>query len=245
VAIAAVAAGFGGAVGAAIEAGFQHGVTRLVHHRRAEPLSFSIRRDEEGLIVVGIPRDRAQHLAAVRDCKKLERKARAAGGADPRRTLLSMLVRGHLADTAVITGMRALVLSRTPVKEGAEAFCQGGGAEYGLRLRFDLDSEDPVALRMKGNEVRARPAGQFFTHGNVVTASAREAVPLSLEGVSTKKVVTWKILVTVDFGAGKTKTYVLPERGPPYRTSPQRGGRPIYEWRWFRDPPDLHIWKRP
>jgi|GEM_PF-5434700 len=97
---------------------------------------------------------------------------------------------------------------------------------------------------MKGNEVRAHPVGPFFVHGNVITAPKDRAVPLAIEGISTAKVVTWKILVTVDLGAGKTKTYILPEHGPPYRTSPQRGGRPIYEWRLFRNPPDLHVWKR-
>jgi hypothetical protein len=227
--------------------GAKHKVTRLVSKPPAapEPLSFSIRRDEEGVIVVGVPRGPARHLADAHGCKDLERKAREAGGADPRITLLSMIARGHLADTAVITDMRALVLSRVPVKEGAEAFCQSAGAESALRLRFDLDSRVPVALRMVGNQDVAHPDGPFFVPSRrVITAPRNEAVPLLLEGVARSSVVTWKIQVTVDLGPGIEKTFVLPEHGLPYRTSPQSGGRPVYEWRWWHHPQDLKISKR-
>jgi hypothetical protein len=225
--------------------GAKHKVTGLGRKPAAapEPLSFSIRRDEEGVIVVGVPRSPARRLAYAHGCKDLEQKAREAGGADPRSTLLSMIARGHLADTAVITDMRALVLSRRPVKEGAEAFCQGGGAESALRLRFDLDSRVPVALRMVGNQDVAHPDGPFFPH-NRITAPRNEAVPLLLEGVARSSVVTWKIQVTVDLGPGIEKTFVLPEHGLPYRTSPQSGGRPVYEWRWWHHPQDLKITKR-
>jgi hypothetical protein len=151
-----------------------------------------------------------------------------------------MLVQGRSADTATIIGMRALVVLRSRTVGGAAAQCEGGGAVTPLRLRFDLDSRRPVALRMKGNEDRAYPAGPYFVHGRSITVAQHEVVPLRLEGVARRRAVFWKLEITAFIGTRKTK-FIVDDHGRPFRTTPHTGGRPVYEWRWWHHPQDLKI----
>jgi len=207
------------------------------------PLSFSVRYDEEGFIVVGIPRHAAEHLVDVQGCADLEETAREAGGADPQRTMLAVDVHGRLADTSAIIGMRAVVLSRTEPVEGAEAFCEGGSEVSPLRLTFDLESRNPVAQRTTGSEDRPRLAGPLFVHNRQIQAAEHEDVPLLLAGVVTSHVVTWRIEVTAMVGMNE-RTFTIDDHGRPFRTSPQKGGVPVYRWRLFAHPPDLVVSKR-
>ncbi|HEX6699275.1 MAG TPA: hypothetical protein VF101_00940 [Gaiellaceae bacterium] len=226
---------------------FQHSVRRIVHRSPPptartppSPLSFRWWRDEEGFDVVSIPRGKSAQLAHAKNCRALEQSAREAGGADPHTTRLAMLVQGRLADTATIIGMRAIVTSRSRATGGAEAECAGGGAESALRLRFNLDSRKPRALRMTGDFDHAVPAGPYFVHGRVITAAKHEVVPLELEGVARRRAVTWRLELTAAIGS-RTRRFVIDDHGRPFRTTPHEGGWPVYEWRWWHTPQDMHI----
>jgi hypothetical protein len=243
----AIGLAFCGGIGAALYGSVAGHVHRALHPPppavSRPPIGFVIRRDEEGFSVVSIPRQRATNLAATHNCNTLEEAARADGGADPQQTLLSVLAQGRAVDTATIVAMRAVIVSRSRPTGGAGATCAGGGAESPLRLTFNLDSRTPVALRTVGSFSAAHTAGPFFIHGRVVNLAPHEVQPLLLAANAKRYTVEWKIRVTVQLGS-RTRTITVSDRGGrPFRTTPVTYSAPLYEYRVFRFPHDLVVWK--
>jgi hypothetical protein len=199
----------------------------LLHRAPLPPLTFSVTHEEEGFVVVAIPR-RSTTLAKLgraRDCAELEAAARQGGGADPKATRLRLLVHGHSADGVTITAMRAVVVSQSKPKGGAEAWCEGGGALGPIPITLSLDSSAPVA--------------RYFTeHGHAVSVANNETVSFYIQAKSTLSLVAWKLAVTGDLGNGHSRTFLIDVT---LRTSPERRGTPLYEWRWWHHPADMLV----
>jgi hypothetical protein len=213
------------------------------------PLRFTLSRDEEGYFIA-VP-DRAvaaAKLSADRGCAGLEKDARDANGADAKRTDLRLLVEGLSDNTVTITGIRALIVSRSAPRGGAAAICAGGGAVSPLRLTFDLDSVRPVALRMVGNEDEAHSAGPYFVAGGrVITIANHEVIPFQLAGVAKSHSVAWRIAIDATVG-GQMRTFVIGDGHRPLRTTALADVTrylPLYEWRWEMRPPRLTIARNP
>jgi hypothetical protein len=221
-AVAAVtAAAVAAVLGVVFTRGGHHVATTTAPLRPSPPLTFSVVHLEEGFVVVDIPRTPGT-LAAMKSahgCMELERVARLGGGADPRRTILRVLVHGHRADDVTITGIRAVIVSRGRPKAGAEAFCAGGGELGDIPVSINLEARNPIAQR--------------FLH-HVTSVAKGEVVSFNINAHTRSQAIAWKLVVSAELASGHKLTYVLQDTSHPFRTTPYTDGTPTYEWRWWR-----------
>jgi hypothetical protein len=215
------------------------------HHHvqppRPAPLTLSADHDRgvlaDGWIVVVPDRKRAAAAfkSGIHDCDSLWQAARSAGAADVGTTYAHVTAEGSGARTSTIVGIRARVLSRRPRTAGALADCPGGSAVGLIRMRLDLDSGDPVALRVvrDDHQEEGRVVGPFFAD-HAITVRRGESVPIIVEATTHSQFVVWKLEVTARVN-GRRHTYVLDDNGQPFRTTARSSlelATPDYEWNW-------------
>jgi hypothetical protein len=194
----------------------------------------------DGFLLIASQRDKVgEAIGGVDDCRSLLRRARAAGAVHSSPLFLHLLVEGNTLKDVTIVSIRARVVRRGPDLRGAAITCAGGGEISPVRLTFDLDRSDGVALRVRGD---GKTVGPYFGQGYAISVRKGEVVPLLVTAETKNSFVAWKISIDLVID-GKRRSVIVDDDGQPFRvTAPRCGGNvyaPEYEWAWFRHPPRL------
>jgi hypothetical protein len=143
----------------------------------------------DGFSLVASP-DVAQDLAnRIGQWQALLAEAPRVGAVHTSPLLLRMLAEANV-QRATIIGMRARILHRWPKLKGAELIYPSAGEISPVRLTFDLDSENPVALRVRKS---GKVAGPYFGAGYAISLSrGAEPARLAMSGRTWRNYVIWE-----------------------------------------------------
>ncbi|MFD5733539.1 hypothetical protein ACFWIY_11970 [Streptomyces sioyaensis] len=194
----------------------------------SEPASVSttvetdpLRIDAEKTLVQLIPADRFDRTRPDKGCAGFWDWARKRGAVDDGSTMLQLTVTNSGSNAALITGMRAEVLSRTPVSHMVEATCPTQGEAQVYAVNMNLDEPQPVGVYQKEGK----------HHPLDFTVAAGELETFLVTADITHGASKWKLAVDV-VEDGQKRTLMVDNDGKPFATA----ARPKGIESWTLDP---------
>ncbi|MGW0882568.1 hypothetical protein [Streptomyces sp. NPDC002671] len=184
----------------------------------ADPLRLDVEQD----LVQLVPAKRFDGTRPDNGCAGFWKWARDRGGADAERTRLQLTVTNSGSKTALITGMRAEVISRNPVSDVVETECPTQGEAKVYSVNIDLDKPQPYGIYNEAGESR-RPN---FT----VAAGGLETFLVTAE--ITHGAAEWKLAVDLVEDGHKHTVVVEDGDGKPFTTVTRPPGMTV----WVLDP---------
>jgi hypothetical protein len=223
--LAWIGAAFGIAAGALIYWAVNHYAERgLETVTRAPPLKAfadfdnGVYNDGALLVLPGPkhPSDEFRDFYGTGDCDALLNAARAEGAVHTSPLRLRITLEGNTVRNVSITEMRAKILRRSARLTGARVTCPSGGVVNVPRLRFDLDSPDPIALT---------PSGQPFFEGRSIPLTKGESQTISVSATTREKYVEWLLQIVAVIDNERRKINVTNDGHPFQVTAPRCGPR--------------------
>ncbi|MER6081308.1 hypothetical protein [Streptomyces sp. NPDC001833] len=147
--------------------------------------------------------------------------ARARGGVDEDQTRMQLTVTNRGASTVLVTGMRAEIVSRTPVSSVVEAECPTQGEAKVYSVNIDLDKPQPSGLYDNGG--KSVPVDFTVAAGDLET--------FLVTGSITHGAAQWRLAVDM-VEDGHQRTVVIDSDGKPFTTVQ----RPAGVTSWQLDP---------
>jgi hypothetical protein len=180
-----------------------------------------LRLDVEESLVQLVPVKRFDGTRPDNGCAGFWNWARDRGGVDADRTRLQLTVTNSGSNTALITGMRAKMISRRPVSQVVETTCPTQGEAEVYSVGMDLDKPQPYGIYDRNGESRRLnftvAAGELETF--LVTADIKHGA------------AQWELVVDL-VEDGDKRTIVVDDGGKPFTTVT----RPTGAVGWVLDP---------
>lgn len=176
-------------------------------------------------------------------CDALFNAAKAAGAADVYKATERLILEGGTLRDVAILNMRAKIVKRGVPSSAASIRCESAGAVGGIGILFDLDKQDPVALKLIDGEALTT-AGPYFAQGNIIKLIKGETQGFEVVGLAKYSYVEWTIEADVMIDE-KEETITITNHGRPFRVTGPRdlksGYQRYYEYQWYKVPPRMYI----
>ena len=163
-----------------------------------------------------------------------------SGGADVSDTFLELSIASRSQGDVVISDLKPFIRSKPPCIAGTSVYCASAGAGTAIKIGFDLDAHEPVALELKEGDYFASfdPAGPYFRSGKHIVVAPGEIVKVLIHARAAKANYTWDLIATVATTTRRTNRepwrIPLNDARKPFRTTgrPNNGYESEMIWAW-------------
>ncbi|MEU6578449.1 hypothetical protein [Streptomyces sp. NPDC046805] len=177
-----------------------------------------MRLDAEQDLVQLVPAQRFDNSTPRDGCAGFWHWTRARGGVDEDRTSMQLTVSNSGSNTALITGMRAEVISRKPVSSVVETMCRTQGEAKVYSVGINLDKAQPYGVYEKNG--KSGPPEFTVAGGGLETFLVTADI--------SHGAAQWKLAVDL-VEDGHKRTVVVDDDGRPFTTVTRPHGMAVWE----------------
>ena len=166
---------------------------------------------------------------SVDSCESLRRYVQLRGGADIEASTVIITFRGTRIDPAIVTGVRAVIDSRSDPMTGTRFDCPSAGTSVNQETALLLDEAEPV-LREEASD--GTVGGPYFRNTSL-TLGKDEVVTFTVTAEAFTQDYSWHLEASVRAG-GKEVTLRVP--GAFHTTASVGTYGEYWDWDWSQNP---------